>query len=103
MENIVKISDFGQILCGTNGEKLYGKIQELFKEEPPICIDFSDVKAISVIFSKNVFGKLYLEFGSQIFFGKLKFKNTVRDHQLAIQWGIEYAIETNEKELKAAI
>lgn len=32
-----------------------------------------------------------------------KFKNTAKDHQLTIRWGIEYAIENKVKELKAAI
>ncbi|OXA65463.1 hypothetical protein B0A67_24400, partial [Flavobacterium aquidurense] len=72
---------------------IYTEIKKIISENNNCIIDFKDVKSMATFNAKQIFGKLYLELGSNLFFEKIEIKNASDDLKLIIRLGIQSALE----------
>lgn len=94
---IVDLKEFGPIISTQEkGEKMYSKISKALAKDNILEIDFKNVISMATFCAKQVFGKLYLELSSEVFFQRLKFKNTSKDIQLIIKMGIQSALDEHQ-------
>ena len=95
MEIIVK--KYGLIISDQeSGEKIYKKIRAILDSNKNCVMNFEDVKSMATFNAKQVFGRLYIELGSERFFEKIEIKNASEDLRLIIRLGIQSALEDNE-------
>lgn len=92
----VKICSFGPIISDKAiGAKIYSEISSALKDKSVINIDFIGVVSMATFCAKQVFGRLYIEMGADLFFERIKFLNVSEDLKIIIKMGIQNAIEDN--------
>jgi hypothetical protein len=90
----LELKKYGLIISDQeSGEKIYNEVKKQLTNSNKCIIDFVDVKSMATFNAKQIFGKLYLELGSQEFFEKIEIKNASDDLRLIIRLGIQSAIE----------
>jgi hypothetical protein len=95
MEIVVK--KYGLIISDQeSGDKIYNKIRSIIDSNGKCIMNFEDVKSMATFNAKQIFGKLYLELGSESFFEKIEIKNASDDLRLIIRLGIQSSLEDNE-------
>jgi hypothetical protein len=96
---ILKLDKYGPIISDKAvGDEIFHLIQEAIVDNDFVYIDLSTIKSMATFNAKQIFGKLYLLLGPQIFFDKLRFEKTSDDLKLIIQIGIQSALEDQRKE-----
>lgn len=96
MEILVK--KYGLIISDQeSGEKIYDKIRQNIDANEICIMNFEEVKSMATFNAKQIFGRLYIELGSESFFEKIEIKNASEDLRLIIRLGIQSALEDNEK------
>lgn len=94
----IELSKFGNIISDeASGGVIYNKIIEILKNNDRCIVDFTSIKSMATFNAKQIFGRLYIEMGSEDFFRKIEIKNASDDLQLIITLGIQSALEDNEK------
>ncbi|MFA6151451.1 MAG: STAS-like domain-containing protein [Chitinophagaceae bacterium] len=92
------LKDFGAIISDqTSGDLIYNKIKEILSKNENCIVDFDNVKSMATFNAKQIFGRLYLELGSDVFFQKLQLENVSDDLRLIIRLGIQSAIEDSDR------
>lgn len=90
----IELKKYGLIISDQDsGKAIYEKIKQQIETHKKCIIDFKDVKSMATFNAKQIFGKLYLELGSNDFFDKVEIKNASEDLKLIIGLGIQSAIE----------
>lgn len=90
----IELKKYGLIISDQHsGKIIYEKIKEEINSHSKCIVDFLDVKSMATFNAKQIFGKLYLELGSNDFFEKIEIKNASEDLKLIIRLGIQSAIE----------
>lgn len=77
---------------------IYNEIVNLDPEQNHICIDFSDMIAMTTICARLIFGKLYILLGREKFHNNIIFKGVTDLMQISIKIGIEKEIEFSFEE-----
>lgn len=91
--NII-LSNYGLIISDKIlGEKIYNDIKEALGLENRIEIDLAKIKSMATFNAKQIFGRLYLELGSQNFFERIRLKNASENIKLIIRMGVKSAVE----------
>jgi hypothetical protein len=92
--NTIDLKKYSPIISDrTTGEKIY---TEIMKNEPSknrVTIDMSSIKSMATFCAKQIFGKLYIELGSESFFKNIIIKGASDDVQSIIKLGIRFAVE----------
>ncbi len=90
----IELKKYGVIISDQNsGKVIIDKIKETLKLQDKCIVDFKDVKSMATYNAKQIFGKLYIELGSNVFFEKIEIKNASEDLKLIIRLGIQSALE----------
>ncbi len=78
----------------SDGEEVYEEIKQHLTNDDVIIIDFSDIDTMTTYFAKQVFGKLYVELGAELFSNKIKFDKSQMsdDVELVLKIGIAGAL-----------
>lgn len=97
--NTIDLKDYSPIISDKNtGAKIYNEIK---KNEPlnnKVTIDMSSIKSMATFCAKQIFGRLYIELGSECFL-KHHNKGASDDVQSIIKLGIRFAVENEIKDL----
>lgn len=89
----INLLDFGSVINDmATGELLYNTIRQALTDYHQVEVDFTGVITMATFCAKQVFGKLYVELGSQPFFNRLILKNANSDLKFIVRTGIESAL-----------
>lgn len=92
----INLTEYGPLISDKKvGSVIYEKISIALLTNDIIKIDFENIISMATFCAKQIFGKLYLELGSQNFFERIKFENANEDLKIIIKMGIHNAIEAN--------
>jgi hypothetical protein len=83
----------------TVGANIYLEIKTALESFNIIEIDLENIKAMTTFCARQIFGQLYIELGSEIFFNRIEFIKGSDNLKIIIQWGIEKAIRDRDSEL----
>lgn len=90
----IDLKKYGVIISDQNsGKVIFEKIKASLELHDKCIVDFEDVKSMATYNAKQIFGKLYIELGSNVFFEKIEIKNASEDLKLIIRLGIQSALE----------
>lgn len=94
---IIDLKKYGNIISDQkSGESIYTEVRQAIDKDEVCVINFDEIKSMATFNAKQIFGKLYLELGPEIFFEKVEIKNASDDLKLIIRLGIQSALEDNE-------
>lgn len=93
MRNL-NLSKYAPIISSKSvGEEIYNRIQQELKGGESITIELYDIKSMATFCAKQIFGRLYVNLGSQRFFEKIILKGADDDLKTIIQIGIQHALK----------
>lgn len=96
----IDLNKYGTIISDQeSGVNIYNEIKNVLDSNENCIVDCSDVKSMATYNAKQIFGKLYLELGSESFFEKIEIRTASEDLRLIIMLGIQSAIEDSEKKV----
>lgn len=75
------------------GDEIFNLIKKELEVQEVVSLDMSRIKSMATFCAKQIFGKLYMEIGSEAFFNKLHIKNASDDLKVIIKVGIQNALE----------
>ena len=98
MSTTIYLEKFGPIISDKRiGEEIFSQIIEILEKENEITVDLTGILSMATFCAKQVFGKLYIELGSEKFFSSIKIKNASSDIKMIINMGINNALEEVEE------
>lgn len=77
----------------SKANQILTKIEELDPTNNQITIDFSGLIAMTTICARLIFGKLYVQLGSELFSKNILMKNVEEPIKIVIKWGISKELE----------
>ena len=90
----IKINSFGPIISDKSvGMKIYDEISTTLKNKEVVNVDFIGVVSMATFCAKQIFGRLYIELGADVFFKRVKFINVNEDLKIIIKMGIQSALD----------
>jgi hypothetical protein len=90
----INLSQYGPIVSSkTVGDEIYNLIKLNLAKENKLNINLADIKSMATFCAKQIFGKLYIELGSQQFYDRITLKGADNDLKTIIQIGIQHALE----------
>jgi len=90
----IKLSSYGPIVSSkTVGDEIYKLINLTLTKEEKIIVNLEGIKSMATFCAKQIFGKLYINLGSQNFFDRITLKGADNDLKTIIQIGIQHALE----------
>lgn len=75
------------------GNNIYNLIKNTLSKNDSVNIDLTSIKSMATFNAKQIFGRLYLELGSNGFFDKIQLSNASEDLKIIIQIGIQNALD----------
>lgn len=88
----IQLNEYAPVISDEHtGQEIYAKIKNALLQDV-IVIDMSEVKSMATFCAKQIFGQLYRELGSNIFYSKIQIKNANDDIKVIIRMGIVSAI-----------
>ena len=78
------------------GNEIYEKIKALLSSGEIVEIDLSQIKSMATFCAKQIFGKLYIDLGSEKFFERVVLKNANNDIKSIVRIGIQHSISENK-------
>lgn len=93
----ISLSGYGPILSSkTVGNEIYELLKADVSKGEQVTIDLTEIKSMATFCAKQIFGRLYIELGSELFFDKIIIKGADNDIKTIIQIGIQHALEDNK-------
>jgi len=93
MENI-DLKEYGPIISDKEtGEVIYNLIIKEIKNSKKVSINLGGIKSMATFCAKQIFGKLYVELGSEVFFQNIQLENASDDLKTIIKIGIKSALD----------
>lgn len=93
---VINVSDFGTLISDKDvGNQILDRINNELSKNDFVVIDFENVITMATYSAKQIFGHLFVKLMPPDFFNKIKFKNLTEDLEVAIQIGIESALNDN--------
>ena len=89
----IDLSNLGPIISdrGT-GDNIYKMIIEKDPKDNKIEINLSGIVSMATYSAKQIFGRLYVELGADIFYKNIILKNVSDDVLFLVKLGIKYAL-----------
>lgn len=88
------LTEYGPIVGDKSvGDEIYNKIKTELEDNAKVVIDLNNIKSMATFCAKQIFGRLYIELGSEMFFDKITLKGADDDLKTIIQIGIQSALE----------
>ncbi len=79
------------------GDKIYNDIKNILDNDSEVLIDLKDVIAMATFCAKQIFGKLFINLGQEMFSERVLISNASQDLKIIINMGIQSAIEEKKK------
>jgi len=90
----INLTSYGPIVSSkTVGDEIYKLINLTLTKESKIIVNLEGIKSMATFCAKQIFGKLYIDLGSQQFFDRITLKGADNDLKTIIQIGIQHALE----------
>lgn len=90
----LNLDKYGPIISDKSvGTEIYNLINTSVNKNDIVSLDLSAIKSMATFNAKQIFGRLYVELGSNIFFEKIRLLNASDDLKIIIQIGIQNALE----------
>jgi uncharacterized protein with ParB-like and HNH nuclease domain len=90
---VIGLRKYDDILTEDKSEEVYNEIKNALNNSN-VIIDLDGIYAVAIIFAERVFGKLYLELGSDKYFERITFENCQHSYiKIEIRSGIEKALK----------
>ncbi len=90
----IKLASYGPIVSSkTVGDEIYNLINLTLTKETKITVNLEGIKSMATFCAKQIFGKIYIDLGSQQFFDRITLKGADNDLKTIIQIGIQHALE----------
>jgi hypothetical protein len=94
----IDLTEYGPVISDKEiGNKIYQSIKSILNENEQVEIDLGAIKSMATYCSKQIFGNLYVDFGSQKFYDKVYLKNANNDIKTIINIGIQHALNEGSK------
>lgn len=77
----------------SQAESIFLEIQDLLPKQNKIIVDLSGIAAMTTICARLIFGRLYVELGTECFSKNIILKNIEESVQIVIRWGILKELE----------
>lgn len=98
MKKHISLDEFAPIISSKeSGSRIYNLIKDSTPQENEVTIDMRNIKSMATYCAKQIFGRLYVELGQNIFSKNIIIKNASDNVRLIIQLGIRFAIESEPK------
>lgn len=92
--NTIDLKNYSPIISDKNtGEIIYNTIRKNDPSTNKIIVDMSSIKSMATFCAKQIFGRLYIELGSECFFNNIIIKGASDDVKSIIKLGIRFAVE----------
>lgn len=87
---MIQVKDFATIISSEEkGLQIFNAIEsQLLGNEGQVVVDMSGVVSMATFCSKQIFGKLYKEMGSEDFYSRVLISNASEDIKTSIRLGI---------------
>ncbi len=96
----INLDRFGPIITDKlKGDEIYTLLWKSASQNDIVDVDLGAIKSMATFNAKQIFGKLYIKLGANVFFSKIRLKNASDDLKLIIKVGIQNALD-NPQELK---
>lgn len=93
MRNI-ELNTYGPIIGSkTVGDEIYTLIKKELERPGSLTINVHGIKSMATFCAKQIFGRLYIELGSNLFFERIFIKGADADLKTIIQIGIQHALK----------
>ncbi|MBR3626773.1 MAG: DUF4325 domain-containing protein [Bacteroidaceae bacterium] len=90
----ISLSEYSPLLSSKEkGDEIYRKIQDADPVNNLVELDLTDLVSMATYCAKQIFGKLYIELGAELFFAHIKILNASENLKLIIRIGINSAID----------
>ena len=90
----IKFNKYGTIISDKEiGEQILNTIRKSLSVNNKVIINLSGVLSMATFCAKQIFGTLYIELTSEVFFERIEFINVTDDLKLLIKIGIQNALE----------
>lgn len=98
MKKNISLDEFAPIISSKeSGSIIYNRIKDANPLENEITIEMRYIKSMATYCAKQIFGRLYVELGQNIFSKNIIIKNASDNVKLIIQLGIRFAIESEPR------
>ena len=98
MKKYISLDEFATIISSKeSGSIIYNLIKDSIPQENEVTIDMRSIKSMATYCAKQIFGRLYVELGQNIFSKNIIIKNASDNVRLIIQLGIRFAIESEPR------
>ena len=95
--NSEKSLDLGKhgtaIVDKDTGNEVYEEIKFILKSSDDVSVNFENIVTMATFCAKQIFGRLYIELGSEDFFKKIKMINASQELRYIITTGIKEALK----------
>lgn len=89
----IDLSSYGPIISDRNtGEVIYKMIVEKNPRENKIGINLKGIVSMATYSAKQIFGRLYIELGADLFYKNIALENVSDDVLFLIKLGIKHAL-----------
>lgn len=90
----ISLKKYGPMISSESiGKEIYKELDQNVKSGTDIVVDLSDIDTMATFCAKQIFGRLYVELGSELFYTKVKLKGANNDLKAIIQIGIQHALD----------
>lgn len=94
----IDLKKYGPLLSDKKiGDEIYQEIRINLDKATIINIDFKYITSMATFCAKQIFGKLYIEMGSEKFFERIKLMNANEDLKIIIKMGIQNALDEDSR------
>lgn len=98
MDKNLDLSQYAPIISDKAiGQEIYEKIKELDPAQNKVIVDLSKIKAMTTFCAKQIFGRLYVELASAVFYNNVILKNVAEDVKFSINYGVKSAVDDSKK------
>lgn len=95
----IDLKKYGPLLSDKKiGNEIYQEIKNNLNTANIINIDFKNITSMATFCAKQIFGKLYIEMGSEKFFERIKLMNANEDLKIIIKMGIQNALDESSNQ-----
>lgn len=94
----IELNKYGPIISSeTVGEDIYKIVKEEIDKGASVELNLLGIKTMATFCAKQIFGRLYIELGAEMFYEKISIKNADNDLKTIISIGIKNALDDKEK------
>ncbi len=95
---VINLNKFGPIISSKSvGDEIYNLIKGKLNGKEIVTVQIGDIKSMATFCAKQIFGRLYIELGSNSFFEQIFIQGADADLKTIIQIGIQHALEERKR------